>query len=131
MKDSIFTKIVSGEVPCHKVYEDDKTLAFLDVFPKNEGHTLVIPKIKPTEFVWDLEDDIYQAVMDTVKRVAIRQRKILGYKYMHSSVVGTDVPYAHIHVIAFDTTDQLHGPERDKLEPDHDSLAKIAEKLRF
>ena len=131
MEDSVITKIIKGEIPAHKVYEDEKTLAFLDIFPKNEGHTLVIPKVNPAEFVWDLDDDTYQALMATARKVALHLREILPYAYVHEAVVGTDVPYAHIHIIPFNTTAQLHNPQRTDLEPDHAALAALAEKLRF
>lgn len=130
MQPSVFTKIISGEIPSHKIYEDDLTLAFLDVHPKNEGHTLVVPKIRPAEFVWDLEDEIYQACMVTAKKVALRLREELPYQYVHLGVVGTDVPYAHIHVIPFNTTRDLHDVPLSG-EPDHTNLAQLAEKLRF
>lgn len=74
MGDSIFTKIIKGEIPCHKVYEDDKTLAFLDIHPVTPGHTLVIPKIQIDEFQ-DLPTEDYRALMDTVQKVAKRQKK--------------------------------------------------------
>lgn len=130
MQDSIFTKIVSGEIPSHKVYEDDMTLAFLDVYPQNQGHTLVIPKVRPTEFVWDLEDDVYQACMATAKKVALRQREVLSYQYVHQAVVGIDVPYAHINLIPFDTVAELHRPQPTD-DPDHETLAELAKKLYF
>lgn len=66
---SIFTKIVQGEIPCYKIYEDEKTLAFLDIAPEAEGHTLVIPKLE-VDKVYDLPDEDYRAVMDTVKKLA-------------------------------------------------------------
>ncbi len=131
MQDSIFTKIVAGEIPCHKIYEDEATLAFLDIFPKNEGHTLVIPKVNPTEFIWDLDDETYISVMETARKVARRLREVLPYLYVHEAIVGTDVPYAHIHLVPFTTTDQLHVPERDSLEPDHEALSSLAKKLSF
>lgn len=130
MNDSIFAKIIAGEIPCHKVYEDDQTLAFLDVYPKNTGHTLVIPKISPAEFVWDLDDSTYQAVMATARKVALRLREVMPQSYVHESVVGTDVPYAHVHLIPFDKTSDLHAPQTTE-DPDHESLATLAEKLRF
>lgn len=130
MEDSIFTKIINGEIPAHKIYEDDKTLAFLDIYPKNEGHTLVIPKVSPAEFVWDLDDAIYQAVMATSKKVALRLREVLPYPYIHQAVVGTDIPYAHVHLIPFTATKDLH-PKHGEAEPDHEALATLAEKLRF
>src|SRR5689334_22515512 len=102
MEDSIFTKIVKGEIPCHKVYEDDKTLAFLDIHPIQAGHTLVIPK-KQIQFVWDIDDETYQAVMATVKKVALRLRQVLGTQYVGVQVIGVDVPHAHVQLIPFNT----------------------------
>lgn len=131
MQDSIFSKIVAGEIPCHKIYEDDSTLAFLDIYPKNEGHVLVIPKKNPTEFVWDLDDNIYAELMLTCRKVAKRLRDVLPYKYVHEAIVGTDIPYAHVHLIPFDTTSQLHHPQRTDIAPDHEAFAKLAEKLYF
>lgn len=130
MTDSIFTKIVKGEIPCHKIYEDEKTLAFLDIHPKTPGHTLVIPK-KQIEFVWDLDDEDYQAVMATVKRVALRIREVMGMPYVGELVFGIDVPHAHVHVYPFATPDQSHRIPDQAAEPDHQSLADVAKKLAF
>ncbi|HEX6416036.1 MAG TPA: HIT domain-containing protein, partial [Candidatus Saccharimonadales bacterium] len=69
MQESIFTKIINGDIPSHKVYEDDKTFAFLDIHPISTGHVLVVPK-KQVEFLWDLDDEDYQAVMNTSKMLA-------------------------------------------------------------
>lgn len=131
MENSIFAKIVSGEIPCHKVYEDDMTLAFLDVYPKNEGHVLVIPKVRPTEFIWDLDDDVYQAVMATVKKVGLRLREVMPHPYVHQAVVGTDVPYTHVHLVPFTTTKDLHTRQDMSRQPDNEALSAMAEKIRF
>lgn len=131
MEDTVFHKIVRGEIPCHKVYEDELTLAFMDAYPKNSGHVLVIPKVRPTEFVWDLDDDVYQAVMVTARKVALRLREVMPDPYVHQAVVGTDVPYAHVHIVPFTTTSDLHGSRDSSLEPDHAGLALMAEKIRF
>ena len=131
MEDTIFTKIITGEIPCYKIYEDDTTLAFLDIFPKHEGHTLVIPKTNPAEFVWDLDAETYQAVMATARKVALRLREVLPYPYIHEAVVGTDIPYAHVHLVPFATTSDLHNPQRTNVEPDHAALAALAAKLSF
>ena len=131
MKDSIFAKMVSGEIPCHKVYEDEKTLAFLDIYPKLEGHVLIIPKVNPTEFVWDLDEDTYQSVMETSKKVALRLREVFGVKYVHQTIIGTDVPYAHVHIMPFSSPEELHIKQDMSLEPDHEQLAKLAEQLWF
>ena len=109
MNDSIFTKIISGEIPCHKIYEDDDVLAFLDIEPHTEGHTLVIPKRNPAEFVWDLDDTTYDAVMRAARHIARHLRAVSGKKYVHMAIVGTDVPYAHVHLVPFDDTSELHA----------------------
>ena len=127
---TIFTKIIQGEIPSHKIYEDDNTFAFLDIYPVNEGHVLVIPKAE-VEFVWDLSDEDYQALNATIKKVALRLREVLPYHYVGERIVGTDVPHAHVHLIPFDDTSQLHAPQRDDEEPDHETLAALAEKLKF
>lgn len=130
MEDSIFTKIIKREIPAHVVYEDDKTLAFLDIHPVADGHTLVIPKIQ-IEFVWDLTDEDYQAVMATSKKVARRLREVMDKPYIGERIVGTDVPHAHVQLIPFATTTESHRSVDMMAEPDHTALAGIAEKIRF
>jgi histidine triad (HIT) family protein len=130
MTDSIFTKIINGEIPCHKVYEDDKTLAFLDIHPVQLGHTLVIPK-KQIEFVWDLPDEDYQAVMETTQKVARQLRETLGVKYVGERIVGVDVPHAHVQLIPFNTVKEFKASQDMNSEPDHQVLAAIAQKVAF
>ena len=130
MEDSIFTKIVRGEIPAHKIYEDERTLAFLDIHPVQPGHALVIPK-KQVEFVWDLEDDDYQAVMLTAKKVARRIRSVLGSKYVGEKIIGVDVPHAHVQLIPFSKSSEYLAAQDMESDPDHGSLAEISEKLRF
>src|ERR1041385_8079567 len=93
MADSIFTKIIKGEVPSHKIYEDNKTYAFLDIHPKTPGHTLVVPKKQIDQFQ-DLPDEDYTALMQTVKRVAKRLKEVLGADRVGLEVIGVDVPHA-------------------------------------
>lgn len=128
--DSAFAKIVAGEIPAYKLYENDTTLAFLDINPQHEGHTLVIPKKQPAEFVWDLSDDQYLELAKTIKKVALRLRQVLPYPFIHQAIVGTDVPYAHVHLIPFTVTADLHSAH-DTGEPDHQALAELAQKLYF
>jgi histidine triad (HIT) family protein len=130
MDDSIFTKIIRGEIPSHKIYEDDRTLAFLDIHPKQPGHTLVVPKDQ-VEFVWDLDDEDYRALMATVKKVAERLRTVLARPYVGMLVVGVDVPHAHVHIYPFSTTEQSQFIPDQSAEPDHAALAEIAKKLAF
>jgi histidine triad (HIT) family protein len=130
MSDSIFTKIIKGEIPSHKVYEDDRTLAFLDIHPAQPGHTLVIPK-QQIEFAWDLPDEDYTAVMATAKKVARRLREVLGVRYVGERIVGVDVPHAHVQLIPFNTIDEYKAPQDMNAEPDHAALAELAGKLAF
>jgi histidine triad (HIT) family protein len=130
MQDSIFTKIIKGEIPSHKIYEDDKTFAFLDIHPVQPGHTLVIPK-KQIEFVWDLDQEDYAAVMETTKKVAQRLRAVLDKPYIGEQVVGVDVPHAHVHLIPFSTGDEFRNLPDMSAEPDHTALAEMAKKLAF
>ena len=97
---SIFTKIVNGEIPCYKIYEDDKTIAFLDMHPETKGHTLVIPK-NEVDKIYDLPDEDYEALMDTAKKLSKNMEKVLGARTLWK-VVGTDVPHAHIHLMPLD-----------------------------
>jgi len=130
MEESIFTKIVKGDIPSHKVYEDERVLAFLDIHPVSTGHTLVIPK-RQVEFLWDLDDEDYQAVMAASKAVARRMREVLGVTYVGVKVIGVDVPHAHVQLVPFNTPAEYNLPQDMESEPDHAKLAATAEKLRF
>ena len=130
MEDSIFTKIVKGEIPSHKIYEDDYTYAFLDIHPISEGHTLVVPK-KQVEFLWDLDEETYGHLMTAVKKVGAHLRERLDYPYVGVQVLGIDVPHAHVHVIPFATVDQYRNKPDMNVEPDHAALAAVAEKASF
>lgn len=130
MEDSVFTKIIKGEIPCHKVYEDDLTLAFLDIHPLVEGHALIVPK-KQIEFVWDLPDEDYQAIMKATKKVALKLREVLGTQYVSERIVGVDVPHAHVQLIPFNNASELSKQQDMDSEPDHETLATLAKKLSF
>jgi histidine triad (HIT) family protein len=128
MNQTIFTKIIEGHIPCHKIYEDDKTFAFLDIRPRQAGHTLVIPK-NPVEFVWDLPEDDYIALMATVKMLALHIRTTMGVPYVAEQVEGVDVPHAHVHLIPFtNAATDLQTPVATDL-PTNEQLAAIAQKL--
>lgn len=105
---SIFTKIINGKIPCYKIYEDDKTLAFLDIHPETPGHTLVIPK-NEVDKIYDLPDEDYEALLKTAKKLAKHMENTLGARTLWK-VIGTDVPHAHIHLIPYDET-WHHGRE--------------------
>ena len=130
MEDSIFTKIIRGEIPCHKVYEDELTLAFLDIHPLVEGHTLIVSK-KQIEFVWDLPAEDYQAIMMAAKKVALRLREVLGTKYISERIVGVDVPHAHVQLIPFNDASELSKQQDMESESDHPALESLAKKIGF
>lgn len=97
---SIFTKIINGEIPSYKIYEDDKTYAFLDIHPETRGHTLVIPK-NEVDKIYDLPNEDYEALMAAAKKLAKHMEKVFNSRTIWK-VVGTDVPHAHIHLIPLD-----------------------------
>ena len=107
---SIFTQIIKGDIPCYKIYEDDQTIAFLDIHPETKGHTLVIPK-KEIDKIYDLPDEDYRALMATVKKLSKHYESKLGTRILWK-VIGTDVPHAHVHLLPFDKTWQ-HGRTLD------------------
>lgn len=110
---SVFTKIVNREIPAEIIYEDDKTLAFLDIRPVSNGHTLVTPKEEVDE-LQDLDEETYQAVMDTVRRVSRLLKDRLQPARVGVVVYGFDVPHAHVHLIPMDGPGKIsmqHGEE--------------------
>lgn len=130
MTKTIFSQIIDGEIPCHKIYEDDKVLAFLDIHPISTGHTLVIPK-NPVQFVWDLPADDYQALMAAAKKIATHLRETLEIPYIGEQIVGVDVPHAHVHLVPFTSVNEYRNVPDMTTEPDHAELAKLAETLRL
>lgn len=128
MEDSIFTKIIRGKIPSHKVYEDERTYAFLDIHPISAGHTLVVPK-KQVEFLWDLDDADYQALMKTVKHLGAHLRSTLDIPHVGVQVIGVDVPHAHVHLVPFTTVDEYRAIPDMNSDPDHDVLAAVAKQI--
>ena len=118
---SIFSKIIAGEIPCYQIYEDEKTLAFLDIHPETPGHTLVIPKVE-VDKLYDLEMEDYLAVMKTVKMLASRMEKILGKRTL-MKVIGTDVPHAHVHLVSLDP-DYQYGQVVEMTEEEMKEMQK-------
>ncbi|WP_162426968.1 HIT family protein [Pontibacter pudoricolor] len=107
MEASIFTKIVNGEIPAYKVAEDDRFLAFLDVFPTTKGHTLVIPK-QQTDYIFDLNDELYLGLMAFAKKVAAAIEKAVPCKRIGVAVVGLEVPHAHVHLIPLNSMQDMN-----------------------
>jgi histidine triad (HIT) family protein len=131
MQDSIFTKIIRGEIPSHKIYEDAKTFAFLDIHPVQPGQVLVVPK-KQVGFVWDMKSDDYQALMATVQKVGRQLRDVFGRERVGVMIEGLEVAdHAHVKVFPFDTEQEYRAVPDVNAEPDHTALAAMAEKLRL
>ena len=124
---SIFSRIIQGQIPCHKILENEEFLAFLDVKPINPGHTLVIPK-KEIDYIFDLEDDLLGRLMIFSKKVALMIKKEISCKRIGIMVAGLEVPHAHVHLVPMDALGDLNFT---KAKPaSNDELAKIAEKIQ-
>jgi len=130
MEDSIFTKIIKGEIPCHKVHEDDHSLAFLDINPIQPGMVLVVSK-QQVDHLWDLPTDAYDSLMQTVYKVGNQLRKTFPDKKRVAVIVeGFEVAHAHVKLFPVDNEQQVRALPAHK-EPDHVLLAAMADKLRF
>ena len=104
---SIFSKIISGEIPCYKIAENANYIAFLDVFPLKKGHVLVVPK-KEVDYIFDLDDSTYVGLMSFAKEVAVAISKAVPCKRVAMSVVGLEVPHAHVHLIPINTVNDVN-----------------------
>ena len=114
---SIFTKIINGEIPCYKVAEDDNYLAFLDVNPNAIGHTLCIPKIE-IDKLFDLDEKQYLGLMQFSRKVAIALEKTVPCNRIGVSVIGLEVPHAHVHLIPITTMDDMRFLSKVSLSKD-------------
>lgn len=125
---TVFSKIIKGEIPCHKVWEDDSHFAFLDINPWTEGHTLVVPKAEH-ESLFDMPDADYAALNAAAKKVAAILKSKLKCKRVCSCVIGYEVPHVHIHLLPTNQMADLVKPGTFgmKVKPD---LARLAERLR-
>ena len=121
---SVFSKIIAGEIPCYKIYEDDKTLAFLDINPETKGHTLVIPKIE-IDKIYELPDEYFRAMMATAKKLSKHMEEKLGARTLWK-VIGTDVPHAHIHLLPYDET-WTHGRHIEMAPDEFEALRRELE----
>lgn len=125
---TLFTKIVLGEIPCHKVAESDKFLAFLDIMPLRRGHVLVIPKIE-VDYIFDMEDNLLGEMMVFAKEVAHKIKKAYACNRLGVSVIGLEVPHAHIHLVPMDTLSDMNFAN-EKLVLSPEELAEISENIR-
>ena len=125
---TLFSRIVAGEIPAHKVAEDDRFLAFLDISPLREGHTLVIPK-RETDWIFDLPDEELAALHIFAKRVAKAVRAAVDCRRVGVAVIGLEVPHAHIHLIPMQTVSDMNFGN-PKLTPSSEELAATAARIR-
>ncbi len=124
---TIFSKIVAGEIPCHKVAETNDFLAFLDVNPVARGHTLVIPK-KEVDYIFDLDDELYTGLMNFAKKIAPAIEAIVPCNRIGVSVIGLEVPHAHVHLIPLNSMGDMDFSKKIKMSAE--DLAQLAEKIR-
>ncbi|WP_288427364.1 HIT family protein [uncultured Spirosoma sp.] len=126
---SIFSRIVAGEIPAHKIAETDAFLAFLDVMPTTTGHTLVIPK-QEVDYIFDLDDATYTDLMLFAKRVASAVEKAISCQRIGVAVVGLEVPHAHVHLIPLNSMADMDFSQKLEPRPTAEELAATAEKIR-
>jgi histidine triad (HIT) family protein len=124
---SIFTKIINGEIPCHKIAETEDFFAFLDVFPCAPGHTLVVPK-KEVDYLFDLSDELYAGLMAFAKSLEPAIRKAVPCKRVGVAVIGLEVPHAHVHLIPMNSMNDMNFNSKIKIS--QEGLAEIAEKIK-
>ena len=124
---SIFTKIINGDIPCYKIAENEFYIAFLDVSPLKKGHTLIVPK-KEIDYLFDLESETYLGLMDFSKKIAIAIKSAFSCKRIGMSVIGLEVPHAHIHLIPINTMNDMNF-SNEKLALTKQEFEECADKI--
>lgn len=122
---SIFTRIIKGEIPCYKIFENEKFLAFLDVAPLANGHTLLVPK-REIDNIFDVEDDDLSEMIVIAKKISKAIKKSIPCKRIGIAVIGLEVPHAHIHLVPLNTVADINF-ERPKLKPSKENLQSVAD----
>ncbi len=125
---SIFSKIIKGDIPCYKIIENENFIAFLDVFPLKKGHTLVVPK-KEIDYIFDLDSDAYNGLMDFSRIVAQALKKAIPCKRVGIAVIGLEVPHAHVHLVPINSADDINF-NNSKLELSKHEFEEIASKIK-
>lgn len=125
---TIFSKIIAGEIPCHKIAENDRFLAFLDVFPLVEGHTLVIPKVE-VDYIFDLDDSYLSEINLFARDVAAKIKAAIPCKRIGIAVIGLEVPHAHMHLVPLNGIADINF-DRQKMQPSAEELAATAARIR-
>lgn len=125
---SIFTKIIEGEIPSHIIQEDDKFIAFLDISPLKAGHTLVVPKVE-VDYLFDLSDEVLSEILTFSKEVARKIEAVIQCERIGVSVIGLEVPHAHVHLIPMNSVSDMNFA-KPKLNLDTAYMEELAEKIR-
>ena len=121
---TIFSRIIAGEIPCYKIAEDDRFFAFLDINPVNWGHTLVVPK-RETDYIFDIDDEELAAMAIFAKKVAKAIRKAIPSRKVGVTVLGLEVPHAHIHLVPLQNEGDMDFKHKIS-DPDPERMKKIA-----
>ena len=124
---SVFSKIIAREIPCYKVAENENYLAFLDIFPLRKGHVLVIPK-KEVDYLFDLDDATYLGLMSFSRQVAIALKKTIACNRVGVTIIGLEVPHAHIHLIPINTESDMNFAN-SKLQLSKTEFEEIAQAI--
>ena len=124
---SIFSRIIAGEIPCFKVAENDNFIAFLDINPLKRGHSLVVPKVE-VDYIFDLDDSYLAEMIVFAKQVAKAIEKVVPCKRIAVSVIGLEVPHAHIHLIPLDQVSDVNF-EREKVSLDRSELMTLSDAI--
>ena len=121
---TIFSRIISGEIPCHKIAENETYFAFLDIMPLAPGHVLVVPKM-PVDYIFDVDDDILAGMLPFAKRIAHAMEKVIPCERIGVSVIGLEVPHAHVHLIPLNEMDEMRFQNKVSLtKEEFEDLAK-------
>jgi histidine triad (HIT) family protein len=125
---TIFTRIIQGEIPCHKIAENDKFIAFLDITPVAKGHTLIVPK-KEIDYFFDLENDLLAEINLFAKEVATKLQRTIPCRRIGVAIIGLEVPHAHVHLIPLNTMADINFSSV-RLKFSNEELAAIAASIR-
>ncbi|MCG9791588.1 HIT family protein [Flavobacterium algicola] len=124
---SIFSKIIKGEIPSYKIVEDDNYFAFLDINPNAKGHTLCIPKVE-VDRIFDLDEEVYMGLMQFSRKVAVAIEKTIPCNRVGLSVIGLEVPHAHVHLIPIESMDDMRFISKVKMTKEE--FEDLAEAIR-
>jgi histidine triad (HIT) family protein len=124
---TIFTKIIQGEIPCHKIYEDSDFISFLDIRPIRMGHALVVPKVE-LDYIFDQSDEVLAKMLPVAKKIGLAIEKVVPCVRMGMTVLGLEVPHTHLHLVPIDEGELINF---SKAQPaDMDELGKLCEKIK-